>query len=454
MNPVYYIISQELIMSSENKKLNLFYIWLRYFSALMGIAIILYILTHNMVSLVRHQSGVSLFFVYSLLVITLLVVKYSASLFHTQNRYKKPENAQWPSISIIIPAFNEGRAVYLTVLSILKAEYPKELVEIVIINDCSTDDTDAWINKVGETIRGKTVFDVNKVSVQYIKLKRNVGKKIAMAEGIKRSNNRFLVFIDSDSHLDENCLKELVVPFITNNQIGAVCGHARVWNKDQNRLTKIQEIRYLQSFRALKATESLLGFVSCCSGCASAYRRTAVLKVLDSWVNQSFLGRKCRAGDDRSLTNLILKSGYKTVYNQNAIAYTIVPSTLRGFMKQQLRWRRSSTRENLITLSFIWKRSPLTSIFITLNMLLPFLTLVVLIRAILMQGFLHHVSLINYVAAVSVFSLIFGCYYQVYYIQSRRWLSAALLSPYLSLMMLWQMPYAILTIRDNRWGTR
>lgn len=431
-------------------------IWLRYFSAIMGILIVVYILTHNIIRLISNENESVWFTFWFTLVFMHLIIKYGASFFHTSKRYKKPPKAKWPSISIIIPAYNEGEAIYTTAQSILKCDYPKELIEMFIVNDGSTDDTEEWIKKIKKMNRSKKSLDFHKTKIKtrYINLRKNGGKKMAMAAGIKNSKNRILVFVDSDSRLDKNCLKEIVKPYFKSNKIGAVCGHARVWNADQNKLTKIQEIRYLQGFRALKATESLMGFVSCCSGCASSYERAAVLSVLDVWVNQTFLGAKCKTGDDRSLTNLVLKSGWNTVYNQNAIVYTIVPATMRKFMRQQLRWKRSWARENVVLLSYVWKRSVLTSTFMIVNMLVGLMFPVVIVKFFMHYSSMYHIAPINYMIGASVFSLLYGLFYQYYYLDSKRWLTAALLSPYLNILLVWQTAYAILTVRDSGWGTR
>ena len=81
---------------------------------------------------------------------------------------------------------------------------------------------------------------------------------------------------------------------------------------------------------------------------------------LDWWENQKFLGRESTFGDDRSLTNCVLRE-WKVKYEARAVSHTIVPTTFKQFMRQQLRWKRSWTRESLIVARFIWSKNPIAS---------------------------------------------------------------------------------------------
>src|SRR6185436_8853881 len=98
-----------------------------------------------------------------------------------------------------------------------------------------------------------------------------------------------VIFIDSDSFVDPKAAREMI-KYFSNPQIGAVAGHAEVHNAYQNLLTKMQAVRYFVAFKAYKSAEALFGAVTCCSGCCSAYRRESVMKFLELWVRQKFLG--------------------------------------------------------------------------------------------------------------------------------------------------------------------
>jgi hyaluronan synthase len=244
-----------------------------------------------------------------------------------------------------------------------------------------------------------------------------------------------------------------LVKYFQSKDIGAVAGHAYVANADVNALTMMQAARYYIAFRAYKASESVFSNVTCCSGCCSAYRRSYLLPALDEWLNQEFLGVKCTYGDDRSLTNMLLKMNYKTLYSPTAICYTFAPETLDQYMKQQLRWKKSWFRESLLASKFMWKRNPLMSASFYLGFLLPLLGPVVILRAALWYPISHQSFPLYYLMGLSLMSLIFGIYYYIHS-QDKMWKYATLFSLFYSLILVWQLPYAILTIRDSRWGTR
>lgn len=128
-----------------------------------------------------------------------------------------------------------------------------------------------------------------------------------MAAGIRATKAEVIAFVDSDSVLERSSLRALVQDF-KDPRVNAVAGHADVLNEDRSFLTRMQAVRYFVAFRVSKAAESVFGAVTCCSGCFSAYRRSAIMPGLSEWENQTFLGRAATFGDDRALTNLVLRT--------------------------------------------------------------------------------------------------------------------------------------------------
>ncbi|HHY97517.1 MAG TPA: glycosyltransferase, partial [Firmicutes bacterium] len=175
-------------------------------------------------------------------------------------------------------------------------------------------------------------------------------------------------------------------------------------------LTKMQAVRYFVSFRIIKASESVFKSVTCCSGCYSAYRRSAVLKVLERWKNQTFPGKRCTFGDDRSLTNLLLREGYSLLYMSDAIVRTIVPETWRGYFRQQLRWKKSWFRETLIAVTHMWRRNPGASIPYYLSVFFTLCSPIVLIRSLVMSPATRW----GYLAGLMILGALYGLYYRIH----------------------------------------
>ena len=117
-------------------------------------------------------------------------------------------------------------------------------------------------------------------------------------------------------------------------------------------------MRYWIAFNQERAAQSWFRTVLCCSGPLAAYRRSVLEIVWNDYVRQRFRGALCTYGDDRHLTNLVLATGHDTLFVPRATAITNAPATIRGYLKQQLRWNKSFYRELLWTLPFVASRSP------------------------------------------------------------------------------------------------
>jgi hyaluronan synthase len=282
----------------------------------------------------------------------------------------------------------------------------------------------------------------------------NRGKRIAMAAGIRATNAEIVAFVDSDSELDPDALRRLVQGF-ADPRVGAICGHANVLNVAESWLTRMQAVRYFVAFRVVKAAESVFGTVTCCSGCFSAYRRAAILPRLAWWERQRFLGRRSTFGDDRSLTNCVLRD-WRIRYEGTAISRTIVPATFRQFMRQQLRWKRSWTRESLIVGSFVWRKHPFAALSTYVGILLPIVAPLVAARAVALRPLLGDGGPpLVYLLGVYGMAVAYGLYYAVRHDRyDTLWIFGVVFCFFYIVFLLWQTYWAMLTARTAEWGTR
>jgi hyaluronan synthase len=382
------------------------------------------------------------FGVYSVVVCVFILSRFGFSLFYRPAA--DPPAPLVPTIAIVMPAFNEEDAVAASIRSLLDADYPPAKLEIVVVNDGSTDNTLREI---------RSVADYNP-SVRVIDFPENRGKRAAMAAGIRATSAEVIAFVDSDSALERNALRRIVRGF-HDPKVGAIAGHAEVKNSRETWITRMQAVRYFVAFRVCKAAESILGAVTCCSGCFSAYRRAAIAPILERWENQRFLGREATYGDDRSLTNFVLRK-WKVKYDETARSVTIVPAHFRLFLRQQLRWKRSWTRESLIVGRFIWRKSPFASMWAYLGIILPLLAPIVAVRAIvwlpLMDG---GRAPIIYLIGIYAMALVYGLYYGFKHGRyDTLWIFGVMFVFFYIAFLLWQTYYAILTSRNSSWGTR
>lgn len=390
-----------------------------------------------------------LFGAYSIIISLYILSRFALAYFYDPKNIQRKyfSDQHLPTISFGVPSKNEAENIRETILRIAGSDYPKDKFNIIAINDGSDDST------LEEMMAAKDIVEgAGGVNVKVIDWKVNRGKRDGMAECVKQSDKDIIIFIDSDSFVEKNTARELVKYFKSDN-VAAVAGHAFVANGDDNFLTKMQEVRYFVAFKAYKAAEALFGCVTCCSGCCSAYRRSCLLEVMDPWLNQEFLGVRCTYGDDRSITNYLLEKGYDALYAPEAEVRTFVPNTWGKFMKQQLRWKKSWTRESIKAGKFIWKRNPIASISYYLGVLLPLLAPFVVLRAIVWFPYMTGRFPWFYLIGLMLMALAYGLYYYIH-IKDRKWVYGVAFAAFYTIVLLWQLPYAVFRLRDSSWGTR
>lgn len=407
----------------------------------------LFIVVIYVIMLIKIASGYSIndklfFAIYSFAITTYIFSRFILSYFHRSYPY---DDNYRPTISFVVPAKNEGGNIAKTMLRFGEVDYPMDKIEVIAINDGSTDDTYHHMLDAAKTLREK----IGRVEV--VNWVENKGKRHGMAEGVKRSTADIVIFIDSDSFIKKDCVKHLVKYFALPN-VGAVSGHTDVYNSNTNLLTKMQTIRYYIAFKVYKAAESVFGMVTCCPGCCSAYRREYLMEFLDEWLHQTFLGKECTFGDDRSLTNYMIRK-YDAVYSTEAKAHTVVPDNFSQYVKQQQRWKKSWIRETFIASQFIWKKNPFAALFFYIYVFLAFASPVVFIRALIWHPYLYHTVPVAYLSGLFLMLFLHGLYYRIQ-AGKKDWVLAIMSFWFHTVILMWQLPWAVVKIADTRWGTR
>lgn len=254
-------------------------------------------------------------------------------------------DARLPRLTVLVPAYNEGRQVLSTLRSLAASDYPAGKLEIIAIDDGSQDDTWSWIRRGEGELKGL---------VTAVRCGRNGGKKHALAQGVRRARGEVIVTVDSDSEVLPDTLRLLVAPLVIDPECGAVAGNVRVLNRHAGALPRMLDACFTTSFDFGRAGESMVGGVLCCPGALSAWRTSLFQGVLDEWLAQTFFGQPAMIGEDRALTNLVLRSGATVRYQSNAIVLTQVPTTARTLCKMFVRWGRSNVRESIVMAAFVF----------------------------------------------------------------------------------------------------
>ncbi len=349
-----------------------------------------------------------------------------------------------PSVSFVIPCKNEEKSIEKNIRKCFQAEYPADKFEVIVINDGSTDKTKEILDNLKKEFSRLTV----------VHWEENRGKRHAMAEGFRLTKGEIVIQLDSDSYLQPNAIRKIIQPFL-HSEIGAVCAHASPVNADKNWLTKMQAAYYFMSFRILKAAESTFLTVFCCSGCASAYRKSVILPIINKWQNETFLGKPVMWGDDRSLTNWVLRSNYLTVYADEVQAYTIVPETFKQFLKQQIRWKKSWFINSIFAMKFIYKNQPFVAVTYFLPLfLLTLMTPIMATLALIYNPFINHIFPVTYVLGIFLIACIVTLYYLSVDRKSKYWKYIFVWSSINMFFLSFILYYSLIRIQDRKWSTR
>ena len=352
-----------------------------------------------------------------------------------------------PSLTVIIPAYNEGAMVEQAIASVAASDYPADRMEIICIDDGSQDDTWVYIKRAQERYPHL---------LRPIRFAANRGKKEALYAGFSAGRGDIFVTIDSDSIIAPDALRHLVAPLLQDGLMGAVAGNVKVYNRNHSLMGKMQGVRFV-NLDYLRASQSRYRAVVCTPGSLSAYRRTALMPILTAWRRQTFLGAPCHHSEDRALTNFILRGGHYTYYQRTALVYTMVPETYKGVCRMYLRWERGNVRESLVQLGYLFSRYrkkyrllPIVEFFLAqLEYPLTLLFFGLLVASVVV----YPLILIKLLAALGVASLLNLIYY-LWLERDLEFVYGVIYTYYAFFLLQWIYPYACLTVRNRRWLTR
>nr|WP_315238289.1 glycosyltransferase [uncultured Flavobacterium sp.] len=390
------------------------------------------------------------------LIITVLLFLFQTGVFfynvYLYLRYKSIESVSdelLPTCTVIVPAYNEGKLVWDTLLSLGDSDFPEQKMQILAIDDGSKDDTWYWMQqakiKLGDRL---TIFQQPE----------NKGKRHALYRGFELGTGEIFVTVDSDSIVKKDTLRNLVTPFVIDEKCGAVAGNVHVLNNKKALLPKMLNVSFVMSFEFVRSAESMLGSVMCTPGAAAAYRKSAVFGCLDEWINQTFMGELSDIGEDRAMTNMILKQGHTVLFQKNAVVLTSVPEEYTGLYKMFIRWGRSNVRENIMMAKYVFKDFRKESKFgarllfmnQSLRILLTIPFMLFMFFLIVTHPLLFLSSTLLGILIVSSFPVLF--YAKKYSLGEAFW--AYSYSIFYTFTLFWIAPYALVTANKRGWLTR
>lgn len=252
----------------------------------------------------------------------------------------KPKTKEYKAtVSIVTPVYNEDPKIFTDALNSWATNNPMEIIAVI-------DYTDAVCIQIFKTFQKK--FSGAKLVVTRIP-----GKRPALAIGIKKAKGEIVALVDSDTLWDKDVIRNGLPPF-HDKKVAGVATYQSVLNAKTfaQKIFDVQlDLRYRHEYPFLAAVGNAL---VCLSGRTAFYRRSVVVPMLYDLVNETFRKKPVISGDDKRLTYLVLKAGWKVAYQSNSHVYTPGMADLKSYLKQRLRWTRNSLRADLGAIKDGW----------------------------------------------------------------------------------------------------
>ncbi len=233
------------------------------------------------------------------------------------------EPTRLPFVTIAIPAFNEEKGIIDTLNSAIKLDYPKEKMEILVMNDGSIDKTRQVV---------ETFIESNKEYLVRLYNQENRGKGASLNVLLSKSGGEIFIPFDADSIIREDAIKKLLPVFEEGEEIAAVLPLMKVW-QPKTWIQKIQWAEYMFNLFYKKLMSSL-DCISVAPGPFSAYRKSLLEKVGGFSENN--------LTEDLEISLRLQKYHYKIVQVFNTEVYTKAPTTFKAFYAQRNRWYKGT----------------------------------------------------------------------------------------------------------------
>lgn len=387
-----------------------------------------------------------------ILCLLISVVKYLMGIimrFSFPGAKARKDYTYEPTVSVLMPCYNEGGKVYETIESIAESNYPTHKFEVIAQDDCSVDDSYDWMLKAQR--------DFSNIRIRAGRNAVNSGKARSVCNALQFSTAEIIISIDSDCIFHPDAIRELTACF-AEPRIGSVGGRVGVRNPNDSIITAIQTLIYYSAFQLYKIPENWTRSICCISGCLFAIRRELLLEIEPSIRARNWFGIPVNQGEDRFLTHQTLLRGYRTYINNDALCWTTVPNTLSVLFKQQLRWRRSIVRDFFFTLKtlpqHVWKLHPNTVFTLVLTPIGALVGLLVVVSMLMQDplAWTGPMPLITALAIGAVLSWVIKRYSAKEAVEHPLAFAAYVAWSFVSSLFL--TPLALCTMDSADWGTR
>ena len=270
-----------------------------------------------------------LFLALVVIMIAYLIRHYVFTLTVLKNSAKRPrsfseEKASRPRVSILIPACNEEQVIGRILRRMLALTYPSDLLQIIVVDDGSTDATGQIADRFARENSQVEVIHRNRSEGRR-------GKASALNAGLKKANGEIVICFDADYYPCRDFV-ELIVREFFDPEVGAVQGRVVVLNEPKNVVTRLVALERIGGYRVDQEARNSLGLITQFGGTAGGFRRN-LLEELGGW-DESALA------EDTDITFRIYLSGRKICYVNEAESYEEAVESWKSYWRQRYRWSR------------------------------------------------------------------------------------------------------------------
>jgi len=249
------------------------------------------------------------------IVATVYMIYFRATISKGQSRDVDASVFTYPPISIVLPAHNEEKVIHARIRNLRGCNYPVQMIELVIVDDASKDNTKAVALKAMDEygLKGKVVEN-----------RARKGVNFSMESGIKEAKNEIVVCTDADVYFERDALTHVVSKLISEKNIGAVTGDLQPLKGKE--ATKKSEGAYRSIYGKICEWESSIASTYCFNGALYAIKKhaPATLSIKDG-------------AYDAGIAFSIIRNGYRAVYVSSAKVFESIPDNLDVQFKQKIR---------------------------------------------------------------------------------------------------------------------
>ena len=279
---------------------------------------------------------IDLFFISSVLLIWFMlmyqfILSFAGYLYSRESARERKRldkhPTELPSLSLMIPAHNEELVIEKTIRTILASDYPQAKLEIIVLNDGSTDGTATILDRLAGEFKCLRPIHIPKGE-------GGKGKAAVLNRGLKLARHRMIAIFDADNQPQPSSLRYLASQFELDPSLGAALGKFRTLNRNKNWLTRFINIEGLSFQWIVQAGRWKLLKVATLPGTNFIVRKE-VLDEVGGWDEQALT-------EDAELSLRILEAGYRIKFVPYAVTWEQEPEDLATWFRQRTRWARGN----------------------------------------------------------------------------------------------------------------